>query len=73
MVRVTRRTETPHDRSGVRALQGARDHTGQYSTETQRSQAECSADRMQRDFHHGLLELADVSHGAIDLRGLRQR
>ena len=30
----------------------------QYSTEKQRSQAGCSATRMQRDFYHGLLGAA---------------
>ena len=40
---------------------GARRDEGeyrQYSTEKQRSQAKCSAGRMQLDFHHGLLEPA---------------
>ena len=56
MVKVPRGTET----GDAPGWQGARsENTGQYLNDEQRRQAGCSAGRMQRDFHHGLLELDD--------------
>ena len=40
----------------------------QYLTEKQRRQVACSADRMQRDFHHGLLvDPAAAEHGVAGI------
>ena len=52
------RGESPASHRDRRCVRLARRDDGayrQYSTEEQRSQAECSASRMQLDFHHGLI------------------
>ena len=70
MVKVRRRTET----GDAPVWQGADEgEYRQYLTEEQRSQAGCSAGRMQLDFHHGLLGPAWGSGRKPRLRKTKQR
>ena len=68
------RGESPASHRGWRCAGLARRDEGaygQYSTEEQRRQTGCSAGRMQRDFHHGLLEggTNTLARLAADLEG----
>ena len=45
--------------------EGATEHHQEYLSEEQRSQAGCSAGRMQSDFHHGLLGSAGEFTGTL--------
>ena len=61
-MQVPRRTET----SDAPGRQGAAsENTGLYLNEPQRRRAGCSARRMQRDLHHGLLGVARAADARL--------